>query len=137
MEVHSVKKSYGLFFFFSIFLKKIKVDKGLVKFFKFLSLYFSLSLCFEGLMHPCGCKLPLFPPIFLGAAVYVIIYVFTSLARAPKEVHPLFKVVESERVFSLKWYLLLIISLLFTFLSKDRRSGLCVEEFWSSGYKQR
>ena len=62
MEVHSVKKSYGLFFFFfffSIFLKKIKVDKGLVKFFKFLSLYFSLSLCFEGLLHPCGCKLPL------------------------------------------------------------------------------
>ena len=84
MEVHSVKKSYGLFFFFfSIFLKKIKVDKGLVKFFKFLSLYFSLSLCFEGLLHPCGCKLPLFPPIFLGAAVYVIIYViYLTCARA-------------------------------------------------------
>ena len=71
------------FFFFSIFLKKIKVDKGLVKFFKFLSLYFSLSLCFEGLLHPCGCKLPLFPPIFLGAAVYVIIYViYLTCARA-------------------------------------------------------
>lgn len=71
------------FFFFSIFLKKIKVDKGLVKFFKFLSLYFSLSLCFEGLLHLCGCKLPLFPPILLGAAVYVIIYViYLTCARA-------------------------------------------------------
>ena len=77
------RSPYGCFFFFSIFLKKIKVDKGLVKFFKFLALYFSLSLCFEGLLHPCGCKLPLFPPIFLGAAVYVIIYViYLTCARA-------------------------------------------------------
>ena len=57
--------------------------------------------------------------------------------RAPKEVHRLLKVVESERVFSLKWSLLLIISLLFIFSSKDRRSGLCVEEFRLSGQKQR
>ena len=64
-------------------MKKIKLDKGIVKFLKFLSLYFSLSLCFEGLLHPCGCKLPLFPPIFLGAAVYVIIYViYLTCARA-------------------------------------------------------
>lgn len=71
------------FFFFFDFLKKMKVDKGLVKFFKFANYCHYIFLCLYVLR--CGCKLPLLPPIFLGAVVYVSIYmIYLTCARQRK-----------------------------------------------------
>lgn len=68
MEVHSLKRAYGVLFFFH-FSEKDESRQRSSKILQIPVITFSfLSLCFGGLHHQCGCKFPLLPPLFLGAA---------------------------------------------------------------------